>query len=85
VLQEPAGYGTLLDLTDGPFDLRVPGVLDAHAEASEGRGGGLAGLRGVVDFSSDLRPARTDRQPQGHGGGVIATFTDSRRMRQAGG
>jgi len=24
---ERAGYGTLLTLTDGPFDLRVPGVL----------------------------------------------------------
>jgi len=30
---ERAGYGTLLTLTDGPFDLRVPGVLDACAEA----------------------------------------------------
>ena len=46
---ERAGYGTLLTLTDGPFDLCVPGVLDAYAEA-------LAWLRGVVDFSSDLRP-----------------------------
>jgi uncharacterized protein YndB with AHSA1/START domain len=52
---EPAGYGTLLTLTDGPFDLRVPGVLDAYAEALEGWGEALAWLRGVVDFSSDLR------------------------------
>jgi hypothetical protein len=56
VLLEPAGYGTLLTLTDGPFDLRVPGVLDAYAEALEGWGEALAWLRGVVDFSSDLRP-----------------------------
>jgi uncharacterized protein YndB with AHSA1/START domain len=52
---EPAGYGTRLTLTDGPFDLRVPGVLDAYAEALEGWGEALAWLRGVVDFSSDLR------------------------------
>ena len=51
----PPGYGTLLTLTDGPFDLRVPGVLDAYAEALEGWGEALAWLRGVVDFSSDLR------------------------------
>ena len=55
VLLEPAGYGTLLTLIDGPFDLRVPGVLDAYAEALEGWGEALAWLRGVVDFSSDLR------------------------------
>jgi hypothetical protein len=55
VLLERAGYGTLLTLTDGPFDLRVPGVLDAYAEALEGWGEALAWLRGVVDFSSDLR------------------------------
>jgi uncharacterized protein YndB with AHSA1/START domain len=53
---ERAGYGTLLTLTDGPFDLRVPGVLDAYAEALEGWGEALTWLRGVVDFSSDLRP-----------------------------
>jgi uncharacterized protein YndB with AHSA1/START domain len=56
VLLKPAGYGTLLTLTDGPFDLRVLGVLDAYAEALEGWGEALAWLRGVVDFSSDLRP-----------------------------
>ena len=52
---EPAGYGTLLTLTDGPFDLRVAGVLDAYAEALEGWAEALAWLRGVLDFSSDLR------------------------------
>jgi uncharacterized protein YndB with AHSA1/START domain len=53
---ERAGYGTLLTLTDGPFDLRVPSVLDAYAEALEGWGEALTWLRGVLDFSSDLRP-----------------------------
>jgi hypothetical protein len=48
-----------------PFDLRVPGVLDAYGEALEGGGEALARLRGVVDFSSDLRP----RQYRSAGGG----------------
>jgi len=55
---EPAGYGTLLTLTDGPFDLRVPGVLEAYAKALEGWGEALAFLRGFVDFSVELRPRR---------------------------
>jgi uncharacterized protein YndB with AHSA1/START domain len=56
VLLEPAGYGTLLTLTDGPFDLRIPAVLDAYAEACEGWGEALAWLRAYTDFSVDLRP-----------------------------
>jgi len=55
---QPAGYGTLLTLTDGPFDLHVPGALDAYAEAREGWGEALAWLRGWVDFSVELRPRR---------------------------
>ncbi len=62
---EPAGYGTLMTLTDGPFDLRVPGVLDAYAEANEPRPVGREGwgkcspwLRGYVDFSVELRARR---------------------------
>ena len=55
---KPLGYGTELTLTDGPFDLRVPGVLDAYAEANEGWGEALAWLRGWVDFSVELRPRR---------------------------
>ena len=58
VALEPAGYGTLMTLTDGPFDLNVPGVLDAYVEASEGWGEALAWLRGWVDFSVELRPRR---------------------------
>ncbi len=53
-----AGYGTLLTLTDGPFDVRVPGVLDAYAQAREVWGESLAWLRGWVDFSVELRPRR---------------------------
>jgi len=55
---KPLGYGTELTLTDGPFDLRVPGVLEAYAEANEGWGEALAWLRGWVDFSVELRPRR---------------------------
>jgi uncharacterized protein YndB with AHSA1/START domain len=55
---QPLGYGSQLTLTDGPFDLRVPGVLDAYVEAQEGWGEALAWLRGWVDFSVELRPRR---------------------------
>lgn len=58
VTLEPAGYGTILTLTDGPFDLRIPGVLEAYAEACEGWGEALAWLRGHVDFSVELRDRR---------------------------
>jgi len=58
VTLEHAGYGCLMTLTDGPFDLRVPGVLDAYSEAREGWGEALAWLRGWVDFSVDLRDRR---------------------------
>jgi uncharacterized protein YndB with AHSA1/START domain len=58
VTLEPEGYGTLLTLADGPFDLSRPGVLDAYAEALEGWGDALTNLRAQVDFSMDLRPRR---------------------------
>jgi uncharacterized protein YndB with AHSA1/START domain len=51
----PHGYGTLLTLSDGVFDLLRPGVLEAYAEALEGWGEALAGLRAQVDFSVDIR------------------------------
>jgi uncharacterized protein YndB with AHSA1/START domain len=52
----PAGYGSWLDLEDGPFPLGQPGVLDAWAEAIEGWTRALAMLRAHLDFSVDLRP-----------------------------
>jgi uncharacterized protein YndB with AHSA1/START domain len=54
---QPRGYGTTLTLTDGPFDLTHPGVLDAYAGALEGWGEALAGLRAYLDFTVDIRPA----------------------------
>jgi uncharacterized protein YndB with AHSA1/START domain len=50
-----AGYGTLLELEDGPFPIAEPGVLDAWAEGLEGWGEALAMLRAYLDFSVDLR------------------------------
>jgi uncharacterized protein YndB with AHSA1/START domain len=52
---DPAGYGTRLELTDGPFRLDEPGGLDAWAEALEGWAEALAMLRAQLDFSVDLR------------------------------
>lgn len=54
----PAGYGTRLDLEDGPFALDVPAGLDAWAEALETWTDALAMLRAHLDFSVDLRADR---------------------------
>jgi len=54
----PRGYGSLVTLEDGPFDLTRPGVLDAYAECLEGWGRALCQLRALVDFSVDLRRFR---------------------------
>ena len=56
VLVDPAGYGSWLDLEDGPFPLDQAGVLDAWAKAIEGWSEALARLRAHLDFSVDLRP-----------------------------
>ncbi len=53
---EPAGYGSRLDLADGPFPLDQPGAIDAWAEALQTWGETLAMLRAHLDFSVDLRP-----------------------------
>ncbi|MDP8905496.1 MAG: SRPBCC domain-containing protein [Chloroflexota bacterium] len=54
----PRGYGSLVTLEDGPFDLTAPRVLDAYAECLQGWGEALAHMRAVVDFSVDLRRYR---------------------------
>jgi uncharacterized protein YndB with AHSA1/START domain len=53
---ERMGYGSRIVLTDGPFDLTLPGVADAYHEAAEGWGGALVNLRARVDMGTDLRP-----------------------------
>jgi len=51
----PYGYGTRLVLTDGPFDIDRPGVIEAYAESLEGWGEALTWLRARTDFGVDLR------------------------------
>ena len=53
---EPAGYGSVLELEDGPFPLEVPGAIDAWAWAIELWSDALAKLRAHLDYSVDLRP-----------------------------
>ena len=55
----PRGYGSVVTLADGPFDLTVPGVVDAYADCLSGWGEALANLRAVIDFSVDLRRYRS--------------------------
>jgi uncharacterized protein YndB with AHSA1/START domain len=54
----PRGYGSVVTLEDGPFDLTVPRVLEAYAECLESWGEALANMRAVVDYSVDLRRYR---------------------------
>jgi uncharacterized protein YndB with AHSA1/START domain len=55
---KPSGYGSQLELTDGPFPLGEPGGIDAWAEALQGWAQALAMLRAQIDFSVDIRPRR---------------------------
>ncbi len=55
---DPHGSGTRLVLEDGPFDLRLPAVLEAWGECNAGWGEALAMLRAHLDFSADLRAFR---------------------------
>jgi uncharacterized protein YndB with AHSA1/START domain len=52
----PSGYGTQLELEDGPFPIDTPAGLEAWAAGLEGWGEALAMLRAHLDFSVDLRP-----------------------------
>jgi uncharacterized protein YndB with AHSA1/START domain len=52
---EPVGYGSRVQLEDGPFPLDQPGVIDAWAVALEHWSEALAMLRAHLDFSVDLR------------------------------
>jgi uncharacterized protein YndB with AHSA1/START domain len=55
VLVSPAGYGSRVEVEDGPFPIDDPGGLEAWAEAIEGWSEALAQLRAQLDFSVDLR------------------------------
>lgn len=54
----PRGYGSIITVEDGPFDVTVPGIIDAYAQSLSGWGEAIAWLRAVVDFSVDLRRYR---------------------------
>jgi uncharacterized protein YndB with AHSA1/START domain len=55
----PRGYGSIVSVEDGPFDLSQPGVSEAYADCLFGWGEALANLRAVMDFSVDLRRYRS--------------------------
>lgn len=55
---EPKGWGSVVAVTDGPYDVAVPEQLDEYARAIEIWAGGLAQLRASVDYSIDLRKER---------------------------
>jgi hypothetical protein len=57
---QPAGFGSQLDIEDGPFLLDQARALDAWARAIEHWTAALAQLRAHLDFSVDLRP-RSER------------------------
>ena len=54
----PIGYGSVVSLSDGPYDVSVEDVLDEYARAIEIWAGALTQLRASVDYSVDLRKER---------------------------
>jgi uncharacterized protein YndB with AHSA1/START domain len=55
---QPKGWGALVTLTDGPYDISDEAVLDEYARAIEVWAAGLTQLRASVDYSVDLRKVR---------------------------
>ncbi len=55
---QPRGWGSTVELTDGPYDIDVPGLLDEYAQAIALWSAALAQLRASVDYSVDLRRER---------------------------
>ncbi len=54
----PKGWGSIVTLTDGPYDTDVEAILDEYARAIEIWAASLAQLRASVDYSVDLRKLR---------------------------
>ena len=52
---EPEGYGTRLNLENGPFPIDRPEGLEAWEDALLAWAETLAGLRAFIDFSVDIR------------------------------
>jgi uncharacterized protein YndB with AHSA1/START domain len=55
---EPKGWGALVTLRDGPYDISDEATLDEYARAIEIWSAGLTQLRASVDYSVDLRKVR---------------------------
>jgi uncharacterized protein YndB with AHSA1/START domain len=51
----PRGMGSRITIADGPFDIDVPGSIDAWGDARERWGTELAQLCAYLDYSVDLR------------------------------
>ncbi len=49
------GYGSLVKVTDGPYDIGDEAILDEYARAIEVWAVALAQLRATIDYSVDLR------------------------------
>ena len=54
----PKGWGSLVTLSDGPYDTANEAILDEYARAIEVWAAGLTQLRASVDYSVDLRTVR---------------------------
>ncbi len=54
----PKGWGSLVTLTDGPYETAEDAILDEYARAIEIWAAGLTQLRASVDYSVDLRKVR---------------------------
>ena len=54
----PRGYGSVVAISDGPYDTDDAATLDEYARAIEIWAGALAQLRAYVDYSVDLRKER---------------------------
>jgi uncharacterized protein YndB with AHSA1/START domain len=55
---EPVGYGSRVELEDGPFALDTPGGIDAWAAAIATWAEALTMLRAQLDMSADVRERR---------------------------
>jgi hypothetical protein len=55
---QPKGWGSLVTLSDGPYDTADEATLDEYARAIEVWAAGLVQLRASVDYSIDLRRVR---------------------------
>jgi uncharacterized protein YndB with AHSA1/START domain len=54
----PKGWGSVVSLSDGPYDTDDEATLDEYARAIEVWAAGLTQMRASVDYSIDLRKER---------------------------